>query len=102
MYQAHKTDADGNPAGGTTANLGMLLHWQDGPLAVNGHRQPPNGVFVEDVIAAAIGRLEFYQSSKFADTHNAVALSHLRRALKRLERRTRERVRRGVEGTHQV
>lgn len=83
MIQHHDAvDADGNPAGGVTEATGIAIHWQNGPLNVDGIRKAPNGAFVEDVI------------------ENAVALGHLRAAAEVLEERTRNREDRGVEGTH--
>jgi hypothetical protein len=57
---------------------------------------PPNGARVEDVIAAAIGRIEFYQRSRHHCIENAVALGHLRAAVEVLEERTRARADRGI------
>lgn len=101
MIQHHDAvDADGNPAGGVTEATGIAIHWQNGPLNVDGIRKAPNGAFVEDVIEAAIRRIEFYQRSRFHCLENAVALGHLRAAAEVLEERTRNREDRGVEGTH--
>lgn len=100
ITQEHKVDENGNPAGGVTTSVGFTIDWQNGPLAVDGTRREPNGAFVEDVIAAAIGRIEFYQSSRFHGLHNAVALGHLYAAAAALTERTRDRTQRGVEGTH--
>jgi hypothetical protein len=102
VIEAHATDESGNPAGGTTDARGFHIDWQNGPLAVDGVRREPNGAFVEDVIAAAIGRIRFYQASKFHCIHNAVALGHLLAAAEVLDERTADRERRGVEGTHQI
>ncbi len=98
----HFTDANGNPSGGTTYGQGFAIGWQNGPLAVDGERREPNGAFVEDVIKVAIDRLEFYQRSRFASEFNEAALGCLCAALEKLESRTRDRVTRGVEGTHEV
>lgn len=102
IEQTHNIDGAGNPAGGTTRGVGIAIDWQNGPLAVDGVRTEPNGAFVEDVIDAAIGRIEFYQGSKFHCLENATALGHLKAAAEVLAERTRGRERRGVEGTHQV
>lgn len=96
----HATDDEGNPAGGTTYGAGFTISWQNGPLGRGEDRKEPNGAFVESVIAAAIDRLEFYQRSKFACDYNAQALFHLRSALALMNARTRDREKRGVEGTH--
>jgi len=102
IRQHHDTDGNGNPAGGHSAGRGFDIEWQSGPLAVDGVRREPNGAFVEDIIAAAIGRIEYYQASRFHSLHNAVALGHLRAAAEALAERTADREHRGVEGTHQL
>lgn len=99
----HWTDEAGTPTGGATFGRGFAISWQNGGLAEpDGTRKEPNGAFVEDIIVAARDRLRFYQRSKFACQHNADALELLGKALERLDDRTSERTRRGVEGTHQV
>lgn len=101
IEQEHRNDVDGNPAGGVTSGTGLSILWQNGPLGRDGERLNRNGAFVEDVILAAIGRIEYYQQSKFHCLHNAVALGHLRAAYEALVERTRDRTDRDVEGTHQ-
>ena len=96
----HFSDANGNPAGGATYGDGFAISWQNGPLGTGEARQEPNGAFVENVINAAIDRIEFYQASKFASADNAEALEHLTLAREALRRRTKDREARGVEGTH--
>ena len=102
INQEHFTDANGNPAGGSTFGPGFAISWQNGPLGRDGERKEPNGAFVENVIAAAIGRLEFYQSSRFRCDENARALTYLRSALQECNARTQRRESRKVEGTHAV
>lgn len=102
FYEDHFIDKDGHPAGGTSTAVGLSVIWQNGPLKRGDVIVPPNGAFVETLIAVARGRLEFYQKSKFACVDNQVAIDLLNEALKALERRTLDRVRRGVEGTHAV
>ena len=58
------------------------------------------GAFVEDVIAAALDRIEHYQTSEFRCRENALAITKLEEALHWLAHRTADRERRGVEGTH--
>ncbi len=101
ILEQHRTDKQGHPAGGTTTGLGIEIHWQDGPLGAQGDaRRTPNGAFVEDVIAAALGRLEFYQVGAFKCRENALAITKLQEALHWLRHRTADRLARGVEGTH--
>jgi len=95
-------DADGNPAGGSVQGTGMQITWQNGQLGRGEERREPNGAFVEDVIAAARQRLEYYQSGKFACDENAEAIGHLTDALEVLRRRTADREERGVEGVYEI
>jgi hypothetical protein len=100
LTEKHETDDNGNPTGGTTEAIGIHINWQNGPLGRGAERQEPNGAFVEGVTQAAIGRLQFYQKSKFACRENAIALTHLETALLWLQKRTADREEREVEGTH--
>ena len=93
-------DSDGNPAGGSTYGNGFAIAWQNGPLGRGEDRQEPNGAFVEDIIKAAIDRIEFYQRTKFACERNEITLVNLNQALESQQARTVERESRGVEGTH--
>lgn len=95
----HWNDANGNPAGGSTYGHGFAISWQNGPLNEPGGGRTW-GAFVEDVIAAAIDRIEHYESSKFACAENDEALRALRLALRWLNVRTERRAKAGVEGTH--
>jgi hypothetical protein len=109
LKEQHEIDAVGNVGGGTTLSTGIMIKWQTGPLGRDGGSFTPNGAFVEGVIQAAIGRLQFYQTApgglegkpgKFACRENAIALTKLEEALMWLEKRTRDREERGVEGTY--
>lgn len=94
------SDSNGNPSGGTTYGRGFAIGWQNGPLGRDEDRSEPNGAFVEDVIVAAIDRIEFYQASRFNSGYNSRALEHLQSALVSLNARTADREGRAVEGTH--
>jgi hypothetical protein len=99
IVQQHDLDENGNPAGGGTRGNGILIEWQNGPLTTTS----PTGAFVEGVILAAIGRLQFYQTAsnkRFACRENAIAITKLEEALMWCEERTRGREERGVEGTN--
>lgn len=100
-FEEHWRDENGRPAGGSSFGRGFAISWQNGPLGSGNRKREPNGAFAEDVIAAASGRIIFYQNSEFACEENAEALVHLERALKALGRRTFRRERAGVEGTHE-
>ena len=98
----HFYDDDGNPTGGITTGLGFTIGWQNGPLGRGENRRLPNGAFVEDIIAAAKDRLEYYQDGQFACDENRQAIEYLEYALELLNERTKEREARKVEGTHEV
>lgn len=93
-------DAEGRPTGGIFRGIGLKIRWQDGPLGRPHERGPANGAFVETVISAALQRLQFYNETEFSCRENSLAITKLEEALHWLEHRTRERERRGVEGTH--
>lgn len=94
------SDENGNPAGGSVRGVGLSIDWQNGPLGRGEDRLAPNGAFVETVIAAAIQRIEYYNSSQFRCRENSLAITHLEEALHWLNHRTAKREERGVEGTH--
>ena len=101
-YKAENlSNAQGHPTGGHAEGVGIKIKWQNGPLGRGKDRKEPNGAFVETVIDIARQRLEFYQESEFRCEANAVAIMHLKAALDVLDRRTKEREAREVEGTHQ-
>lgn len=97
-------DTNGNPAGGLVVGTGLQIDWQNGPLGRNENRIEPNGAFVETVISAALQRIEWYQTAsngKFKCRENSIAITKLEEALLWLNKRTRDREARQVEGTHQ-
>lgn len=73
------------------------IHFQEGPIKENGI----NGVTHEALLAINIDRLRSFQAGPYSCRENAIALTHMEEALMWLQRRTAERIRRGVEGTHQ-
>lgn len=96
-------DTAGNPTGGAVRGTGLSIDWQNGPLGRGTDRQEPNGAFTETVIAAVKQRIEFYQTAsggKFACRENAIAITKLEEALMWLKKRTQDREKRAVEGTH--
>lgn len=74
------------------------LKFQKGPLGAVG----VNGITHEVLLAVLIDRLKGFQGGKFACRENALALTKLEEAVHWLNSRTRERIVRGVEGTHQL
>lgn len=81
---------------GTDNNRVFEISFQNG--AINEHGV--NGLTQEILIAICIDRLEGFQSGAFACRENAIALTKLQEAKMWLEKRTRDRMDRGVEGTH--
>ena len=73
------------------------VSFQNGPIKEAG----VNGVTQEALLAIVIDRLRAFQAGPFACDTNAAALTHCQLALQELQMRTRERMARGVEGTHQ-
>lgn len=70
--------------------------FQNGPIKEVG----VNGVTHEALLTILIDRLRSFQAGPFANRANAISLTHLEEALMWLQQRTRERIKRGVEGTH--
>jgi hypothetical protein len=73
----------------------LVVNFQNGPI-----NEVANGIQNEDLLTILIDRMQGFQSGKFACRENAIALTHLQDAMHWLLHRTRERVARGVEGTH--
>ncbi len=96
----NKLDENGNPTGGSAYAIGIDIRWQDGPLGNPPNMEKHNGAFVEGVLQAALGRLQFFQASKFACRENAIAITKIEEALHWLDHRTADRKARNVEGTH--
>lgn len=89
--------------------FGVNLRFQDGPIA---SPKDFNGITNEALLAVLIDRMrgfqygrnadgsfDFASRGKFACKENACALTHLEESLMWLQKRTRDRLSRGVEGT---
>ena len=74
------------------------VRFQKGPLQEAGL----NGISDEALIAIVIDRLEGFQTGPFKSRYNALAITKLEEAMMWLQKRTTDRQRRGVEGTHNV
>lgn len=103
LYHVTGFNSRTNPSDPWTARHGQpaehsTILFQNGPVAAAG----VNGVTHEVLLAVLIDRLEGFQSGPYAHPHNADALTSLRSALASLQQRTRDRLHRGVEGTHVV
>lgn len=71
------------------------IGFQNGPIKEFG----VNGVTQEALLAIVIDRLEGFQKGPFPSQDNVDALHHVKSALTYLQKRTRARIARGVEGT---
>lgn len=80
------------PAGGVT-----IISFQNGPIKEAG----VNGLTNEALLAVVIDRLRGAQAGPYACRENALALTKLEESRMWLCERTRNRMARGVEGTHQ-
>lgn len=85
---------DGRAAGTV---IDQQIHFQNGPIAETG----VNGISNEALLAIVEDRLIGFQSGQFSCRENAVALTKLQEAMMWLQKRTRDRMARGVEGTNQ-
>lgn len=100
----NRTNGTGDPTGGSVEGMGVLIAWQDGPLGRGDEEKEPNGAFVEDVLVAALQRIEFYQEAaggRYACRQNALAITRIQEALFWCRDRREDREIRGVQGTHQ-
>jgi len=80
------------------ANATCRIRFQNGPIQEDG----VNGISNEALLAVVEHRLQGFQSGDYACRENALALTKLQESIMWLHKRTRDRVARGVEGTHQV
>lgn len=96
-YQISGMNFQSNPGFGTGAFHVKELLFQNGPIKEAG----VNGITQEALLAVVIDRLRSFQDGPFSCRENAIALTHCEEALMWLQRRTVERIKRGVEGTNQ-
>ena len=74
------------------------IRFQNGPIKEVG----VNGITQEALLEICVDRLRSFQAGPYACRDNAVALTYIETAQMWLQKRTRERLARGVEGTHTV
>lgn len=74
--------------------------FQNGPISEEG--VGVNGITHEVLLAIVADRLRSFQKGHYSCKANACALTHIEEAMHWLQQRTLERMRRGVEGTHQL
>ena len=72
----------------------VRIKFQTGPRGEAGL----NGILIEDLLVIARDRLEEYQAGPFPHRDNAAALAEIEWALFFLNKRTKDRLARGVEG----
>lgn len=73
----------------------LNISFQNGPVKEFG----VNGISQEALLAVVIDRLRCFQEGEYRCRENAIALTHCEDALMWLHKRTRDRLKRGVEGT---
>lgn len=91
----HKYQVRLKVSNGETFNVFADVKFQYGAIKENGI----NGCHNEDLIAIVIDRLQGFQAGEFSCRENAIAITKLEEALLWLNKRTADRVVRGVEGT---
>lgn len=75
---------------------GSVILFQNGPIGEVG----VNGVTQEVLLAIVADRLRSFQAGPYSSRENALALTKVEEAMQWLHKRTLDRMRRGVEGTH--
>lgn len=101
LYHITGFNSSTNPSDPWTARHGSpaehsTILFQNGPINEVG----VNGLTHEALLAIVADRLRSFQSGPFASRENALALTKIEEAMLWLHKRTLDRMRRGVEGTH--
>lgn len=78
--------------------VSLIIVFQNGPI----HEVGVNGMTHEVLLAILADRLRSFQAGPYACKENACALTHIEEAQHWLQARTLARMRRGVEGTHNI
>lgn len=94
MYKRQNSAQLDGEQGMNITNDYLQIDWFHKPVGDPEHR---DGATVEEVIAAALGRLKNYQNG-LPCKENACAITHLEEALMWLNERMRVRIEKGVEG----
>lgn len=103
LYHVTGFNSSSNPSDPWTARHGQpaqhsTILFQNGPIAEAG----VNGLTHEALLAILIDRMQGFQAGPYACHENAMALTNLECAQGWLQARTKQRMDRGVEGTHTV
>lgn len=100
IFSPQDVEANGSPPekDGPLALIAnrCIIRFQNGPIKEAG----VNGVTQEALLAIIADRLRSFQAGPFSCRENAVALTHIETAQMWLQKRTRDRLARGVEGTN--
>lgn len=94
QYMIALPDWTRNPDGSEAKGI-WDIQFQNGPIQEAG----VNGISNEALLAIVEDRLAGFQSGEYACRENALALTKIQEAMLWLQKRTRDRVARGVEGT---
>mgnify|MGYP003589787494 FL=1 len=73
------------------------IQWQDGTIREVGR----NGVQVAEALEVVLNQLKGYQA-KFPCKENAMSITKIEEAILWQEKRTTDRIKRGVEGKHEI
>lgn len=95
-YQIDGFDISKNPSALVGDPFRAVVLFQNGPIKEAGF----NGISQEALLAIVIDRLRSFQAGQYSCRENAIALTDLESALMWLQKRTRDRLARGVEGTN--
>lgn len=97
LFGTTTQESEGSCAESTNGKGSCLIVFQNGPIQEVG----VNGISGEALLAVVIDRLRSFQAGQYSCRENAIALTHCEDALMWLQKCTRERLARGVEGTNQ-
>lgn len=96
QYQIEFGNNDGGDQTGHSQRK-TIISFQNGPIKEFG----VNGISGEALLAIVIDRLHSFQAGQYASNENMHALIDLTSALDWLQKRTKDRLARGVEGMNQ-
>lgn len=83
-------------SGAGEPDVSCVISFQNGPIQEAG----VNGISGEALLTVVIDRLRSFQAGQYSCRENAIALTSLEESLMWLQKRTRDRLARGVEGTN--
>lgn len=97
-YEVRGFSTEKNPGHDDSSDAEVVILFQNGPINEVG----VNGLTHEALLAILCDRMRGFQSGPYASADNAEALACMEQAQAALQRRTRARMARGVEGTHTI